>query len=110
MTSWDLSMRDRRWHAIDERAEHPAGAFRAECGQLLPRTTTTLHKRFSGTPCEACARKQLAAALRPPGPPVDVTLPSTTTNAGRPAGPRRELPHPFALGRRSVPPQPSARS
>jgi hypothetical protein len=51
---WGLSVLDWRSHAIDERAEHPIGVLKAECGHLLM-TVTTLHEKPYGAPCEACA-------------------------------------------------------
>jgi hypothetical protein len=61
---WGLSPLDWRSHAIDERAYHPIGVLRAECGHLLM-MVTTLHERPNGTPCEACADQQLARVVIP---------------------------------------------
>ena len=56
---WGLSMLDWHSHAIDERADHPTGVYKAECGHTLL-MVVTLHDEPNGRPCEACARKQIA--------------------------------------------------
>jgi hypothetical protein len=58
---WGLSVLDWRSHAIDERAYHPVGVFKAECGHLLM-MVVTLHESPNAKPCAACAGKQLALA------------------------------------------------
>ena len=58
---WGLSILDWRSHAINERAYHPVGVFKAECGHLLM-MVTALYERPNGKPCDACAGKQLEAA------------------------------------------------
>ena len=70
---WALSVDDWHSHAIDERAEHPTGMYRAGCGHLL-QTVVTLHDEPLGLPCPVCSTLQLevvraaldrtAAALR----------------------------------------------
>ncbi len=49
---WGLSVLDWRSHAVDERAEHPIGVLKAECGHLLM-MATALHEKPDGAPCEA---------------------------------------------------------
>jgi hypothetical protein len=58
---WDLSILDFAWHAIDERADHPIGVFKAECGHLLL-MVTPLHTELYGRACEECAGAQLAGS------------------------------------------------
>lgn len=55
---WALSVEDWHSHAVDERAEHPTGVYRAECGHLL-QTVVTLHDEHLGVPCGVCATLQL---------------------------------------------------
>lgn len=52
-------MLDRHHHAVDERADHPIGVLRAQCGHTL--MTTRLHDIPQGPACPACAASQLAA-------------------------------------------------
>jgi hypothetical protein len=59
---WGLSVLDWRSHAINEHAEHPIGVFKAECGHLLM-MVTTLHKKPSGEPCQACATLRFDRAM-----------------------------------------------
>jgi hypothetical protein len=66
---WGLSVLDWRSHAINERAEHPIGVLRAECGHLLM-TVTVLHETPYTASCEACAALQLARAMAEV-PPVE---------------------------------------
>ncbi|MGH3921500.1 MAG: hypothetical protein ACRDTT_01265 [Pseudonocardiaceae bacterium] len=50
-----------RSHTIDDRAIHPKGVYKAECGHLLM-MVTTLHEQPYSKPCAACAGTQLEAA------------------------------------------------
>jgi hypothetical protein len=59
---WGLSVLDWRSHAINERAEHPIGVLKAECGHLLM-TVTTLHEKPYTALCEACAALQFTRAM-----------------------------------------------
>ncbi|HZA16714.1 MAG TPA: hypothetical protein VE645_07430 [Pseudonocardiaceae bacterium] len=54
---WGLSVLDWQSHAINERAYHPVGVFKAECGHLLM-MVTALSDRPNGKPCEDCAERQ----------------------------------------------------
>jgi hypothetical protein len=58
---WGFSTLDFAWHAIDDRASHPGGVFKAECGHLLLRITN-LYDELHGDPCGDCATIQLARA------------------------------------------------
>lgn len=58
---WRLSVLDWRSHAIDERADHLKGVYKAECGHLLM-VVVPLHDAPYGKACEACATKQLEVA------------------------------------------------
>ena len=43
-----------RNHAVDERANHPSGMYRAQCGHLLM-GVTYLFEEPTGKSCEGCA-------------------------------------------------------
>ena len=60
---WGLSVLDWQSHAINERAYHPVGVFKAECGHLLM-MVTALSDRPNGKPCEDCAERQYNQAGR----------------------------------------------
>lgn len=50
---WGLSILDWRSHAIDERADHPIGVYRAQCGHVLM-MVTELFDRPNGALCQMC--------------------------------------------------------
>ena len=50
---WSRSLLDSRFHAIDEMADHPKGAYRAECGHMLL-AVTVLRDAPIGAVCEVC--------------------------------------------------------
>lgn len=54
-------MLDWRSHAIDERADHPIGVFKAECGHLLM-MVVALEDRPNGKACPHCSAGQAHAA------------------------------------------------
>jgi hypothetical protein len=58
---WGLSVLDWHHHAVDDRADHPVGVYKALCGHLLM-MVTPLHTELYGRPCEACAGAQLAGS------------------------------------------------
>lgn len=58
---WGLSIRDWRYHAVQDHGYHPGGVFQAVCGHLLMRVTA-LRDELDGPPCDACAKRQLDSA------------------------------------------------
>lgn len=58
---WALSVDDWHSHAVDERAEHPSGVYRAQCGHVLMRITRLYDERPPGVLCQRCATLQLDA-------------------------------------------------
>ena len=61
---WAVSRLDQRWHAVDERRNHPSGVWVADCGHRV--LSTGLHDAPGGRVCELCASMQLARALPSP--------------------------------------------
>jgi hypothetical protein len=60
---WALSVLDFQHHAIDERAYHPIGVYRAQCEHLLM-MIVQLHDEPYGKTCAACAGRQFASAVK----------------------------------------------
>jgi hypothetical protein len=58
---WGLSVLDWRSHAIDERAHHPVGVYKAECGHLLM-MAVALDDMPNSKPCSHCSAGQAQAA------------------------------------------------
>jgi hypothetical protein len=61
---WAVSRLDQRWHAVNERRNHPSGVWVADCGHRV--LSTGLHDVPGGRVCELCASMQLARALPSP--------------------------------------------
>ena len=59
---WGLSVLDWTHHAIDERADHPNGCYRASCGHLLI-FVVPLEDAPYGKTCEDCAAEQYDIAI-----------------------------------------------
>lgn len=60
---WGLSILDFQHHAINERAYHPIGVYKAECGHLLM-MVVELHDVPYGRTCEVHACQQFACAIK----------------------------------------------
>lgn len=62
---WGLSVLDWHHHAINDRAVHPIGVFKAECGHNLM-MITELRDEAYGRLCPVCAVTQgLRAVIHP---------------------------------------------
>ncbi|MGH4007380.1 MAG: hypothetical protein ACRDTH_04300 [Pseudonocardiaceae bacterium] len=59
---WGLPVLDFHRHAIDDRARHPSGCLKAECGHLLMMVTPLGDEPY-GRLCPACAAIQAARAV-----------------------------------------------
>ncbi|MGH3775729.1 MAG: hypothetical protein ACRDRR_08325 [Pseudonocardiaceae bacterium] len=83
---WGLSVVDWCNHAIDDRADHPTGIYRARCGHRLMMITPLQDDKPLGSRCEVCVATHRAETefrefgtarqANPDDPdPPDVTMP-----------------------------------
>ncbi|MGH3777400.1 MAG: hypothetical protein ACRDRR_17020 [Pseudonocardiaceae bacterium] len=121
---WGLSVLDWCNHAIDDRADHPLGIYRALCGHRLMMITALQDDKPLGSRCEVCVATQCAESesrefgtarrANPDDPPADVTdapSPQTPAAAGfeTMGAPPATLPRTPGGGRSQAPGPGSAR-